>query len=163
MLTYAGEAARLTTPGASYGVLAGIDVLPWLDAELSYQGAAYKTEEDLAADQSTLLENGGQAVAKVGPDRWRLEPYALGGVAISRLNVVGTPAAGVPVQDATLVKLPVGVGVDWKMPLGGGESDFNLGARATYDIALDSDAFPTLADTQSSNQVRATLHLGASF
>lgn len=163
VLTYTGEAARLTTPGAAYGVLAGVDVLPWLDAELSYQGAAYKTQEDLSPDQSTLLENGGQAVAKVGPDRWRLEPYALGGIAVSRLSVVGEPAPGVPVQDATLVKLPLGVGVDWKVPLGDGESDLNIGARATYDIALDSGAFPTLEDTQSSNQLQGVVHLGASF
>ncbi len=163
VLTHTGEAARLTTPGAAYGVAVGMDVVPWVDAELGYQGAVYQTEEDISftGSQYRVLENGGQALAKVGPDGLMLEPYALTGLSISRQSVIGTPGLEVPVADGTRVKLPVGAGVDWEIPTRG-PGNLRLGARATYNFGLNDAGYTTL-DASSTNQFLGTVQLGGTW
>ena len=167
LLTYTGEAAGFTSPGVSYGVLAGADFLPWLGGEISYQGAAYVTDSRLSVgdDDIGISENGGQLVAKAGPQLpGGLQPYALGGVALSFLDVKDREQAFGVVEDATLLKVPVGAGIDWKIP--GNLNDlaqFTVGARATYNLVVDNGAFPTANDGNSDDQFQTTLQLGASF
>ncbi len=167
LLTFTGEAAGFTSPGVAYGILAGADFLPWLGGELGYQGAAYVTDSRLSPgeDDIGISENGAQLVAKVGPQLGGgLQPYALGGVALSFLNVMDQETAFNAVEDATLIKLPVGAGVDWN--IGGspnGLAQFSVGARATYNITLDSGAFPLADNTSAANQLQTTLQVGARF
>lgn len=167
LLTYTGEAAGLTSPGVSYGVLAGADLLPWLGGEVSYQGAAYTTDSRLTVgeDDISLSENGGQVVAKAGPQlRGGLQPYALGGVALTFLDVKDREQAFGVVEDATLIKLPVGAGLDWRIP--GNLNDlaqFTVGARATWNFIVDSGAFPTATGGAADDQLQTTLQVGAQF
>jgi hypothetical protein len=166
LLTFTGEAANFTSPGVSYGVLAGMDVLPWLGGELSYQGAAYVTDGRLSPGDNDIgiSENGGQAVVKAGPRLGGIQPYALGGLALSFLNVKDRESAFGVVEDATLIKVPLGAGVDWHIP--GNMNDiaqFSLGARATYNLTVDSGAFPTTDNATSSSQFLTTLQMGARF
>lgn len=166
LLTFTGEAARFTSPGVSYGVLAGVDVMPWLGGEVSYQGAAYVTDSRLSAgDDIGISENGGQAVVKAGPQLGSgLKPYALGGLALSFLNVKDRESAFGVVEDATLVKVPLGAGIDWNIPGNLNDiAEFTVGARATYNLTIDSGAFPTTDKATSSDQLLTTLQLGARF
>jgi hypothetical protein len=165
LLTYTGEAARFTSPGVSYGVLGSIDVVPWVGAELSYQGAAYDTDQRVSPTSQSIAENGGQLAAKVGPElRNNLHPYALGGIAVSELNVKDADTAFGVVDDATLIKVPLGVGIDWNSPIRGNAlAGFSLGARATYNLAVDSGAFPLTSNASSSSQLVTTVQLGARF
>lgn len=168
VLTYTGEAAGFTAPGVSYGVLAGADFLPWLGGELSYQGAAYVTDNRLAPGDDndvSISENGGQLVAKVGPQLGGgLQPYAVGGLAVSFLDVKDREQAFGVVEDATLLKVPVGAGIDWNIP--GNLNDlaqFTVGARATYNFTVDSGAFPTTDNASAADQLQTTLQVGARF
>jgi hypothetical protein len=163
VVTYTGEAAALTSPGAAYGVLVATDLFGAVDGELSYQGAAYGTDSSLGS-RNSILENGGQALVMLSPTVGRFEPYAFTGLAVSFLSVMNGGNPGSLVEDATLFKLPIGAGIDW-VPAGdgGGEVDFLIGARVKYDLTLDSGAFPTLDNRMSSNQLQTTLQVGATF
>ncbi len=167
LLTFTGEAAGFTSPGVAYGILAGADFLPWLGGELGYQGAAYVTDSRLSPgeDDIGISENGAQLVAKVGPQLGGgLQPYALGGVALSFLDVKDREQAFGVVEDATLLKVPVGAGIDWNIP--GNLNDiaqFTVGARATYNLVVDNGAFPTANDGNSDDQLQTTLQVGARF
>jgi hypothetical protein len=161
--TYTGEAAALTTPGVSLGLLVATDLVGMLDGELSYQGAAYATDANLGP-RSTILENGGQALLMLSPTVGRFEPYAFTGLAVSRLSILESRREVREVRDATTVKLPVGVGLDF-VPNGDGgpEADFLIGARVKYDVTLDAGPFPTLDRRMSSNQLQTSVQVGTSF
>lgn len=154
---YTGQAAGLVSPGASYGVAIGYDTSPLTEIELSYQGAAFATQSG-AVERHRIMENGGQAIVKIVPRLPRLEPYAFGGVALSRLDVLG--GDGGPVRDDTLVKLPVGLGLDLRV-YAGDAADVLLGARGTWGFVLDDEAFQT--SSALTNEGRLTIHLGAAF
>jgi hypothetical protein len=68
------------------------------------------------------------------------------------------------VEDATLVKVPLGAGIDWNIPGNLNDiAEFTVGARATYNLTIDSGAFPTTDKATSSDQLLTTLQLGARF
>jgi hypothetical protein len=167
LLTYTGEAAAFTSPGVAFGVLAAMDVTPWLAGEASYQGAAYMTDNRLSptGDDIGISENGAQLVAKVGPQLGgNLQPYALGGLNLGFLEVKDRDAAFGAVEDAFQVKVPLGAGIDWQIPAGRDSlAQFTVGARATYNLMLDSGAFPLVDDAASASQVQTTIQLGAQF
>lgn len=162
IMTYAGEAAEITNPGATYGVNIGVGVVPMLNAEIGYQGSVYRTEAGATPEQTTIMENGGQALLKLGPEMGNFRPYAAGGLSVMSLNVVDDEAAGAAVEDSTLVRLPVGLGFDYRFP-SANPGDFTLGARGTYNIAVDSGAFPTLDNTASSSIVTGQVVLGGTW
>ncbi len=162
MLTYTDESAALTAPGASYGVLVGFDLTRLWQAELSYQGAAYATDDDLPFEQDTILENGGQGILLVAPDIGRFEPYALGGIGVSRFTVLEGATPNPAVDSATLVKVPVGVGAQYHAPVADGETAFTVGARTLFDFIVAGDPFPTLVGGLPT-QFQTTLQLGATF
>ncbi len=163
LVTYTGEAARLTSPGASYGVLVATDLFGAVDGELSYQGAAYGTDASLGG-RNTILENGGQALLMLSPTFGKLEPYVFTGLSLARLNILESRNSVSQIQDSTRLKLPLGVGIDF-VPAGdgGGEVDLLLGARVKYDVTLAGGAFPTLDSRMSENQLQTTLQVGATF
>lgn len=163
--TFLGDAGLRTTPGAAYGVAAALDLFSMIDGEISYQGAWMGMDSRTGQD-ATILENGGQAILMVSPTLGSFEPYAFAGLHLTRLSVLNDSAAtALFVQDATLLRLPVGLGVDW-VPFGGQrgkrEADLLIGARVKYDFSLAGNAFPGL-ERQSGNPIQATLMVGASF
>ena len=166
VMSYAGEAASITQPGAAYGVTASGDIASmWgvnLDGEIGYMGGVYNSEELFSADQSTIIENGGQAAVKIGPEFGAFEPYALGGVSVQRLNVADDEATGGLIRDGTHTRIPVGVGFDLKP--GGRDSQFTLGARGTYSFATNNSAFEALTpNTNSASTWTGLAEVGGSF
>lgn len=158
--SFTGEAAALTSPGAAYGVAAGIGLTRLLDLELGYVGAAYQTQEGAEANQFVVLENGGQGTLHIAPNIGMFEPYAFGGIKVNRLSVQEGEAVSAAVNDDTQYKVPVGVGVN--MNIGRGGPDWLLGARATYDATLESDAFTAL-DNSATNALTGQLLFGGQF
>jgi hypothetical protein len=165
VLTFPGAVAADVEPGGTFGVLVGLEPVPMAELELSYQGAAYRTSTRVSPQQEAVVEHGGQAIVKVGPRRGGAEPYAFGGFGVAAVNVrevVGGPGV---VRDDVIAKVPLGLGLDFRVPIGGpGGTDLLIGARGTYDVVFDNQAF-TLADAndRSADQVAATLNLGARF
>lgn len=147
--------------GGAYGALVGIE--PWraIGLELGYQGAVFSespiTQEPQALENVAAMENGGYAALKVGPTIGGVfEPYALGGVGVSHLNVTGGQARGA-LQDDTYGKAPVGAGFDVHL------GDFTAGLRGTYNFVFDNDnAFQTNT-TNGADQLIGLLNLGAQF
>lgn len=166
LATFVGDAADVTRPGAMYGVNLGLGIIDPVSVELGYQGALYDAEQEVQGDRARIAENGGQFLVELGPrlfDR-ALRPYALGGIAVSRLSVVANEASAVGVvNDDTLVRVPVGVGVDYVFD-SDSKTDLTLGARSTYRFEVAGDAFPALqAEDTRAQQLTAQLVLGGRF
>jgi hypothetical protein len=163
VMTYGGEAAGLTAPGATYNVSGEVHVLPWMRGELGYLGGLYTSEQLTGDDRATILENGGQALVKVGPTLGRnLFPHALGGLAVTRLNLRNEERAAGLIDEATNVRVPVGVGLDYELPSAGAAA-LMVGARGTYGFATNANAFPTLPDASDTNVWTGSLQVGGSF
>lgn len=158
---HSGDAAAVTTPGAAYGVQAGFDLTRLFGLEVGYSGAAYQTEQGVEANQFRILENGAQGLASISPNIGMFEPYAFGGVKVNRLSVMEDEAVSALVNDATQVKVPLGVGVNFNINRNG-PGDWILGARGTYDATLNSNAFTNLEDSDA-NAVAGTLLFGGQF
>ncbi|QRK08350.1 hypothetical protein JQX13_51990 [Archangium violaceum] len=169
VLTFPGEAAAVTTAGAQWGVLLGLAPWPALGVELSYQGAIYRTDEALSPVQDQVLENGAQAVVKVGPRLGRFEPYALGGLAVSHRDVRAREGGPGVLQDGALAKAPVGAGFDVRIPLarvavlGEVGPSLLLGARGTYHFLLRTPALGDVDGGRGADQIGASVNLGARF
>lgn len=164
LLTYVGEAASVTSPGATYGVSIGTDLTRGINAEIGYVGSSYRTEEgEGVGGRTSLIENGAQALMKVGPEIGQVQPYGMWGFQVSRLNALEAAGENNPlVRDATLFKLPLGAGIAWEVP-SDAIADVNIGAQAAYNFALDSGAYPTLDDPLASNQFTTTVMVGGRF
>ncbi|MFN7135107.1 MAG: hypothetical protein ACK4N5_23730, partial [Myxococcales bacterium] len=119
-------------------------------------GAAFSTQGE---DRRGVMDNGGQAIVKLTPRLPRFEPYAFGGVGVSRLNVLGA-AEHDGVRDDVLVKVPVGAGLDYRL-WNGERTDVTLGARGQFGLVFSEDAF--VDALARSSDARFTLQLGAGF
>lgn len=164
--TFVGDAADVTRPGATYGVNVGLGIIDPLSVELGYQGALYDAEPQVQGERARISENGGQFLVELGPrlfDR-ALRPYALGGVAVSRLSVVDNEASALGVvNDDTLVRVPVGAGIDYVFDASE-RNGVTLGARGTYRFEVAGDAFPALSATdERAQQITGQLVLGGRF
>jgi hypothetical protein len=168
--TYAGGAANFTQPGFAYGASVSGDVvkLPYvgIGAELGYLGSTYNSERLVTNNKASINENGGQALAKVGPELGgkvggHLAPYAVGGINVSRINVGDEAAVGGLIRDSTAVRIPMGVGVDYKTRQEG--RGLTIGARGTYSFSTNDNSFPTLTNTNAQAQWMALGAVGGSF
>ncbi len=160
VLAFTGEAARLTTPGPLYGVALGVDVTGGVNFELGYQGSTYKTEAAATGGESGIVQNGAQALVSLGPElENNFFPFAQFGFQVSRLNVLRNVEE---VRDATMVWLPMGVGVSYSIP-SESAAEISVGARGTYNFTLDSGAFPTVAEPAAANQLTSSLLVGGRF
>ncbi|MCI0571511.1 MAG: porin family protein [Myxococcaceae bacterium] len=160
-VAYTGDAATVTTPGATYGVNAGWDFSRFIGAELGYQGQVYGSSPAVGGERDTLLENGGQALAKVRTDIGNFVPYAMGGLGISWLTGASAQSAGL-VENDTLFRLPLGAGVDYRFGEQGA-GNVTLGVRGVYQLGLDSGAFPTQNNATSSSQLMGVASLGGNW
>jgi hypothetical protein len=147
-------------PGPAYGVVVGIEALPVLGLELGYQGASYETDTELPGDQQRVNQNGGQALIKASPKFGAIEPYAFGGVDISQITATG--GDDLFVTDDTLVAIPVGLGIDFHVPVGDA-TNLLIGARGTYAFGTGNDAaFPTVNEVNN-DWLQVALQAGAQF
>lgn len=158
---HTGEARRVATTGGVYGVNAGLNFGPVIGAELGYQGQSYKTEAT-GGPRSNIQEHGGQALARVRAPLGNVEPYALGGLNVTRLNVKEDTAVAGMARDDTMFRLPLGAGVDYLIgsPEAGGVT---LGVRGLYQLGLDKGAFPTTPRATSSSQLLGMASVGGAW
>ncbi|MFN7134334.1 MAG: outer membrane protein, partial [Myxococcales bacterium] len=151
--SYVGQAGDAVRPGGAYGVLVGLPTSGFLGLELGYQGSAFETQDRA----NGIVENGGQALVKLNPHFGRWEPYVYGGVGATRLTVLGDNPL---VDNDTLVKVPVGAGVDVRFPRDS-ENAFLVGGRAGYNYVYDNEAFTTAP--ANTGQLNLTLQVGGRF
>jgi hypothetical protein len=166
LLTFTGEGARYTSPGVAYGVTVGSDVTPWFSGELQYQGAAYGTDADHVPGNPAVVENGIAGMLRFGPQREAgAEPYVAGGFGIEAFDVQGDDDEGGPVQDATLLHVPFGVGIDYRVPDSfGPDADLLIGTRALYDVVFGGGPFDNAPGGDvNANRLQTTLQVGAQF
>ncbi len=149
--------------GGAYGALIGIEPWSGLGLELGYQGAVYGEEPltrnvDVDVTQNVdAVENGGYAALKVSPFiAGFFEPYALGGVGVSHLNVTGAQAQGA-LQDDTFGKAPVGAGFDIHL------GDFTIGARGTYNFIFNNQNAFQGDNPNDDDQLIGQANIGAQF
>ena len=152
--------------GGAYGVALGLEPSNVIGIELGYQGAAYSTDADVVGDNAgerlAGTEKGGYGALKISPfwggNTAGIEPYALGGIGVSRLDVNqdGGDAAGV-LADDTFGKVPVGAGVD--VHLGG----LTAGVRGTYNFLFNNDEAFQSESERGDDQLLGTVQLGAQF
>ena len=155
MIAFPGESD--VNPGGAYGV--NVDVAPVgpLQLELGYQGAAYtETARMPGAADVAALENGGYGAVKVSPLPGDLRPYALAGIGVSHINAIEPEASG-QLQDDTIGKLPLGLGLDVETGV------FSVGVRGTYGLIFGNQAALQTGTARGDDQVYGTVHLGAAF
>mgnify|MGYP005758542013 CR=1 FL=1 len=131
---------------------------PWdlVELELGYLGASY-TERLGGGRNIVAVENGGYGAVKLAPVRGRVEPYLLGGFGISRVNVVDEPRAEGALQDETIAKVPVAIGLDLAI------DRFAIGVRGTWAFLLNNQLAFQTESARGADQLLATFHLGARF
>jgi hypothetical protein len=154
ILSYPGQGAAVFQPGGQYGAAVGVTSRV-IGLELGYQGAAYGVERG-----GNLIENGGQALVKLGRETGGFMPYALGGYNLSWLTANGT-AKDNGISNNVVSKIPVGAGVDYRIP-SSGSSAVTVGARGTYNFVMGNDSF-VHRSASADDQIGATLQVGGSF
>ena len=157
--SFTGEAGDFLATGPAYGVAVAIEPFPLIALELSYQGASFLTDEGLPGDQNRVNQNGGAAAIKLSPIIGRVEPYAFGGFGLSQLRATG--AGNVFVETDTLYSIPVGVGIDFHLPVGVA-TDVLLGVRGTYEFGYGEDAFSGITDERT-DWLQGTVNAGFQF
>lgn len=171
LLAFPGRAHDILNPGFSYGAGIGFDARQAVGLEVNYQGAVYGTKNSLAGPQETIAENGGEALLKVGPRTRFFDAYALGGYGLSFANAAEQPGSAGVVQDDWISKVPVGLGVNVKVPTTS-NADVTLGARSTYDFLFNNKAYSGLGggfatdngnSGRSGDQINTQLTLGGKF
>jgi hypothetical protein len=145
-------------PGAAYGVNVGLEPLGALKLELGYQGAAYTERAPVPEAQDVVaLENGGYAALKLAPLGGTVEPYALAGLGLSHINAIDPPEDAGLLQDDTVAKVPVGLGVDLEMGI------FAVGIRGAWSFLFANQNALRTDAPRGADQLSGTLHIGAAF
>jgi hypothetical protein len=155
VLTFPGEAAGRFSPGGTYGASVDFRPLNPVGLELGYQGASYGLERG----SGNVMENGGQALLKLGPHLGAVEPYALGGYNLTWVNP-NNAADAAGINSDTIQKVPVGAGVDFDIPVG--SNPLVLGARGTYNFVFSNQAFSTTSSS-GDDQIGGQVVLGGEF
>lgn len=155
MIAFPGEAD--VNPGGAFGVNVDLEPVGPLQVELGYQGAAYTETSPVPGQQDiAALENGGYGAVKLSPVPGGVRPYALAGLGVSHINAVEPEPTGA-LQDDTVAKVPLGVGVDVDVGL------FAMGVRGTWGLLFgNQDALQT-ESARGADQLSGTMHLGATF
>jgi len=166
VLLFPGEAQDRVGTGIGYGGLIAWKPLPLLGVEASYQGANYQSSGDVGGPQTSIFENGGQLLLRVGPRLRNLEPYVLAGGAFSHVTVRNDRGVVRDIRDDTVAKVPLGVGLDWHLqPLQAKRSDTHvvLGLRGAYQLVFFDDFLPTLESGRGADQIAISFLIGVGF
>jgi hypothetical protein len=130
MLT--GEVGDDTGTGPLLGITAETQFLPWMSAELGYEGQRLPIDEALVGDGEGLWRHNVGLLAKAGPlinERW--QPFVGVGVGLNYFN----PSDGADgLYDNDLVpEMPLAAGLDYSF------GSISAGARATYEVLLGEE------------------------
>jgi hypothetical protein len=124
----------VTDPGPSWGLRAGVELLPWLAFEARYVGT-YAGLQSSVSPAGTLgfLTTAGEIMARFTAPLPYVHPYILGGVGYYDVALVGGDAAKAasPLFSSDQVGIPLGFGVD--VPL---SWHLSLGAEAAYHFQI---------------------------
>ena len=124
----------VTEAGPSWGVRAGVELLPWLAFEARYVGAYTGLQSSVSpAGALGFLTTAGEIVARFTAPLPYVHPYVLAGVGYYDVALKGGDAAKAasPLFSSSQVGIPLGVGLD--VPL---TWHVSLGAEATYHFQL---------------------------
>lgn len=124
----------VTQAGPSWGLRAGVELLPWLAFEARYVGT-YAGLQSSVSPAGTLgfLTTAGEIVARFTAPLPYVHPYILGGVGYYDVTLAGQRAAKAasPLFSSAQAGIPLGFGLD--VPL---SWHLSLGAEATYHFQL---------------------------
>jgi Outer membrane protein beta-barrel domain len=124
----------VTEAGPSWGLRAGVELLPWLAFEARYVGT-YAGLESSVSPAGTLgfLATAGELVARFTAPLPYVHPYILGGIGYYDVALAGGAAAKAasPMFSSSQVGVPLGFGLD--VPL---TWHLSVGAEATYHFQL---------------------------
>ncbi len=126
-----------TLAGPSWGVRAGIEVLPWLGLEGRYVGMYNSVQGPMSPAGSVgFLTTGGEAVLRLTAPFRFVHPYVFGGVGYYDIALAGGSGAqaGTVFHSSSQPGIPMGFGVD--VPL---TWYLSLDAEATYHFQLGED------------------------
>jgi len=126
-----------TEAGPSWGVRAGVEILPWLGVEGRYVGMYNSIQTSMSPAGSVgFATTGGEAVLRLTAPLPFVHPYVFGGVGYYDVALAGssTAQAGTVFHSSSQPGFPMGFGVD--VPL-----TFYLAvdAEATYHYQLHED------------------------
>jgi hypothetical protein len=124
----------VTEPGPSWGLRAGVELLPWLAFDARYVGT-YAGLQSSVSPAGTLgfLTTAGEVVARFTVPLPYVHPYVLGGIGYYDVALAGREGAKAasPLFSSAQVGIPLGFGLD--VPL---TWHLSLGAEATYHFQL---------------------------
>jgi hypothetical protein len=123
----------VTNAGPSWGVRAGVELLPWLAFEARYVGTYAGLESSVSpAGRSGFSQPRGRSARFTAPLPY-VHPYVLGGVGYYDVSLAGGDAAKAasPLFSSSQAGIPLGFGLD--VPL---TWHLSLGAEATYHFQL---------------------------
>lgn len=166
VLIFPGAAHDLVGTGLGYGGLIAWKPLHLLGFELSYQGANYRIRGEVSGPQTTIFENGGQLLLRVGPRLRNFEPYVLAGGGFSHITVRNDRGVIRDIREDTVAKLPLGIGFDWHLqPVQARQSDTHLvlGVRGAYQLVFSDDFLPSLDSDRGADQIAISLLIGVGF
>jgi hypothetical protein len=163
MLNFVGGAAADLTAGFSYGASVSLNAPQIVGLEIGYTGATYGTKGGLPGPRESVVENGGQALLKLGPRLPMVTPYVMGGYNLSYINVAERPDSAQVVRDDAVSKVPVGGGIDFRTPGG-----VLIGARTSYNFLFSNQAYAAAQPAnggrqRSGDQMITTLDIGGHF
>jgi hypothetical protein len=124
----------ITDPGPSWGLRAGVELLPWLAFEARYVGT-YAGLQSSVSPAGTLgfLTTAGELVARFTAPLPYVHPYVFGGVGYYDVALTGGQAAKTasPMFSSSQPGIPLGFGFD--VPL---SWHLSVGAEAAYHFQL---------------------------
>ncbi len=124
----------VTDAGPSWGVRAGVELLPWLTLEGRYAGMYNGAQAQVSpAGTVGFLTSAADAVAMFTAPLPYVHPYVLGGVGYYAVSLTGsaTAKAATPLLSSSQPAIPMGVGVD--VPL---SSHLSVGAEAVFHFLV---------------------------
>jgi outer membrane protein with beta-barrel domain len=126
-----------TVAGPSWGVRAGVEVLPWLGLEGRYVGMYNSAQSSVSpAGSIGFLTTGGEAVLRLTAPLPFVHPYIFGGIGYYDIALTGssTAQAGSVLHSSSQPGIPLGFGLD--VPL---TWYLAFDVEATYHFQLGED------------------------
>ncbi len=118
-------------PGPAWGVLIGVEVLPWLAFEGRYLGMYDGSRASVSSSGGFLASAATASVRLTAPLPY-VHPYVFGGVGYYDFDFDGPASAAL--HSSSQAGIPLGVGID--IPLG---YHLSVGAEASYNFQLNEN------------------------
>lgn len=130
----------IANAGPAWGLLVGLDVLPWLTVEGRYFGMYDSTRASVSPGGAAgFLATGAAAVVRLTAPLPFVHPYVFGGVGYYAIGFVGSSNS--QLHSSSQAGLPMGLGVD--VPL---TNRLSVAAEATYHFQIQEDYSPVTAN-----------------